>query len=100
MITHDAARRAGLDHVAHDQQCLADARTTVDDVTEKQRLSLRMAPHPTYPRITHLLQQLLERMRAAMHISDDVIALPELDVCHSAYSVRRLLQPSLLRQIA
>src|SRR5690606_29237045 len=65
VITHDATRRAGLDHVTHDQQCLADARTTVDDVPEKQRLSQRMAPHPTYPRIPHLLQQLLERMRAA-----------------------------------
>ncbi|MNC72235.1 hypothetical protein D3C75_1232620 [compost metagenome] len=37
VVAHDAERLAGLDHVVNDVQRFADARATVDDVTEEHR---------------------------------------------------------------
>src|SRR5690606_17558591 len=94
VVTHDAAGSARLDHVPHQQQRLADARPTVDDIAEKQRLTARVTPDTTEARIAHLLQQNLKRTGTTMHITNDVKALPLLDVCHMRHCVRRLLQPS------
>ena len=61
MITHNAASTARLHHIAHQVQRLADTRTTVNDIAQKQRLTVSVLPHTGFFSIAHLVQQPLDR---------------------------------------
>ena len=64
-----------LDHAMNQMQCLANTRTTVNNVAKKQRLALRVAPDASLHPIAHQLKQALQRMRTTVHIANDVVTL-------------------------
>ncbi|MOA41125.1 hypothetical protein D3C78_1630610 [compost metagenome] len=79
MVAHQAQRLAGLDHVVHQVQGLADVRAAVENVAEEQRHALRMAPDPALAAIAEAGQQALEGPRAAMHVADQVVTARRIE---------------------
>ena len=97
VITHQAMGLPGLDHAMHEMQGLTNPRAAIDDVAEKQRHPPRMTPDPGVQAIAQAVEQVLQAMGTAMHVTNQVVATVRVEVHYSA-PPSRLPQPSLVRQ--
>lgn len=97
VITHDAQRLAGFDHVMDNMQGLANARAAVDDIAHEHRHARRVPPDATLLLITEPVEQVLKGQSATVHVTDQVVATRGIKH-QSPPPPSRLPQPSLVRQ--
>ena len=87
VIAHHDQRFAGIDHAAGQLHRQADARTTINDIAEKDDLAGRVAIDAIDDVIAERLQQRRQSSAAAVYIADKVIAILWRHECLHAVSL-------------
>ena len=95
VVAHDATGLTGLDHVMNKVQRLADPWPTVNDVAQKQCLTLRMPPDTSQASVAKGFQQVFKGLGAPMYITDQIVTARGIEH-QSPPPPKRLPQPSLV----
>jgi len=74
VVAHDGQCRSRLDHRAHDAHGFQLARAPINEVADKDRLTIGMPPDEGVLAVAHLAQQCGQRVGVAVDVTDDVVA--------------------------
>ena len=78
VVAHDGKSRAGVDHWSDDLKRLPDLWPSINEVTQKDRLPVRVTIDTVVSRVPELFQEPLKGVGVAVNVADEVVQMTTL----------------------